>query len=88
MQVLLSTGPTANRVVIAQENGVTDDLTGDRSAMSTSIIVSDETVQLQASVFFRSLYKYSYASSVCEDLFLACGAVILFVRLFVEGVFV
>lgn len=49
MQVLLSTGETGNRRLIEELDGVTSDLVGERSVMSTNIMISDGTVQLQVS---------------------------------------
>eukprot|EP00904_Undaria_pinnatifida_P004534 jgi/Undpi1/14081/HiC_scaffold_9.g03732.m1 len=60
MQVLLSTGETANRNEITLENGVTEDLTSGRSEMSQFIIVTDDSVQLQLSfpVFVMALMSF------------------------------
>ena len=50
MPVLLSTGDTANRNDITLENGLTEDLSSERSEMSQFIVVTDDNVQLQVSV--------------------------------------
>lgn len=49
MPVLLSTGDLGNRIDILQGNGVTEDLTVDRSVVSEAIIDSEDSVVLQVS---------------------------------------
>ncbi|CAM9476919.1 unnamed protein product [Ectocarpus sp. 13 AM-2016] len=49
MPVLLSTGDLGNRIDILQGNGVTEDLTVDRSVVSEAIIDSEDSVVLQLS---------------------------------------
>eukprot|EP00752_Nemacystus_decipiens_P006149 g5547.t1 len=60
MPVLLSTGDTGNRIDILQPNGVTEDLTPDRSELHVGLIVSDDSVELQLSfpVFVMALMSF------------------------------
>ncbi|CAM9672351.1 unnamed protein product, partial [Ectocarpus fasciculatus] len=60
MPVLLSTGDLGNRIDILQGNGVTEDLTVDRSVVSTGIIDSEDSVVLQLSfpVFVMALMSF------------------------------
>ncbi|CBJ30937.1 conserved unknown protein [Ectocarpus siliculosus] len=60
MPVLLSTGDLGNRIDILQGNGVTEDLTVDRSVVSEAIIDSEDSVVLQLSfpVFVMALMSF------------------------------
>lgn len=53
MPVVVGTGDKGNRIEITMPNGLTQDLSGDRSVMHTDITVTDESVNLQVSQLSR-----------------------------------
>lgn len=75
MPVLLSTGDLGNRIDILQGNGVTEDLTVDRSVVSEAIIDSEDSVVLQVSQCF--LAKASISFSTCSSVGGASSAAVL-----------
>lgn len=53
MPVVVGTGDRGNRIEISMPNGLTQDLSSDRSVMHSDINITDESVHLQVSKLSR-----------------------------------